>query len=204
MRHADHGKPRPMSASAAMRCSGRHRSTSPTGRRAAASAAHQQHISERPAAQWSVKDVVAWLDKLHMSHHADKFANNLVDGPLLLELDAETLGTDLKVASTADCKKIADAIEQLGCPVQKQSGMKWASCLLLLLVSLSAGRLNSSNSLYACGVPAAMNSIAATGTRKCCHQHSLLCRGFAPQAPPQRQACSPLDFQQAAGHPCAP
>lgn len=101
-----------------MRYSRKSRSSSPQSRHVSVPKKSKQRIEQLPAEDWTVADVAAWLGTLQLTKYAGIFERNCVDGTLLLELDTETLGSELRIADVADCEKIAQAIGTLERPAK--------------------------------------------------------------------------------------
>merc|ERR1712113_1019145 len=68
--------------------------------------------SDNPA-DWKVADVIAFLDAVELSMHADAFKTHSVDGKILLALDEQELYKVLNIVSPLHRKKLMMAIADL-------------------------------------------------------------------------------------------
>ena len=67
-------------------------------------------------AQWSVGQVLGWLDAVGLGTHRPEFDRLGIDGPTLPELDDQDLADELGVYSRVQRKKILKRIAMLTCP----------------------------------------------------------------------------------------
>jgi hypothetical protein len=64
-----------------------------------------------PVAEWTVANVVAWLQTIGLSKYVQTFSDNDIDGKALVNLTEDELRKDLNVTSLAHRKTIRQAIE---------------------------------------------------------------------------------------------
>eukprot|EP00756_Hemistasia_phaeocysticola_P048381 Hpha_TRINITY_DN2280_c0_g1::TRINITY_DN2280_c0_g1_i1::g.25403::m.25403 len=62
---------------------------------------------------WTVEDVVGWLQRLSLGHLEESFQSNVVDGATLLELEKKDLKDELEIVSLPDRKALWHSIEEL-------------------------------------------------------------------------------------------
>ncbi|KAL3689573.1 hypothetical protein R1sor_015882 [Riccia sorocarpa] len=63
--------------------------------------------------EWSVGDVLQWLGKEGFARYASNFADNDVDGAILLQLTSDDLRDELDIQSFGDRKKLENCIDRL-------------------------------------------------------------------------------------------
>jgi hypothetical protein len=62
---------------------------------------------------WSVDQVVAWLDSIHLSQYAATFTQDAIDGSKLQGLTDVKLKTQLQISSLGHRKKLLHEIQAL-------------------------------------------------------------------------------------------
>jgi hypothetical protein len=63
--------------------------------------------------KWSVGDTMQWLAEQGLARYASTFAENNIDGPLLLQLGNDDLRDEVGIQSLGDRRKLVMLIEQL-------------------------------------------------------------------------------------------
>jgi hypothetical protein len=65
------------------------------------------------AKEWTVGETMEWLGQQGLARYATTFAENHVDGELLLQLTNDDLRDELKILSFGDRRKLDLLIQQL-------------------------------------------------------------------------------------------